>query len=110
MQETGMWPTWNLQGRLNEKRQQGKGSWKPKTMFNVRRAEELSVARISLEQLQNGLAVAVDRVIEGNDQLKELLSQKNCTKHQLQRVQTKIEMGLKRRGNLKQIKKYCRRD
>ena len=42
--------------------------------------EELSVVRVSLEQLQNSLAVADDSVKEGNDQLKQVLSQKNCTK------------------------------
>ena len=59
--------------------------------------EELFVVRVSLQQLQNSLAVADDSVKEGNDQLKELLSQKNCTNHQLQRAQGKIEMDLKRR-------------
>ena len=59
------------------------------------KSEELSVVRVSLEQLQNSLAVADDSVKEGNDQLKQVLSQKNCTKQLLQRAQSKIEMGLK---------------
>ena len=73
------------------------------------KSEELSVVRVSLQQLQNGLAVADDSVKEGNDQLKELLSQKNCTKHQLQRAQSKIEMGLKRRAELEADKEVLQK-
>ena len=50
-----------------------------------------------------------DSIKEGNDQLKELLSQKNCTKHQLQRAPGKIEMGLKRRAELEADKEVLQR-
>ena len=56
----------------------------------------------SLEQLQNSLTVANASVKEVNEQLKQLLTQKNCTKKDLQRAQSKIEMGLKRRAELEE--------
>ena len=52
--------------------------------------------------IQNRLTVADDSVKEGNGQLKQLLTQKNCTKKDLQRAQSKIEMGLKRRAELEE--------
>ena len=64
--------------------------------------QEISVLTASLEQLQNSLTVADDSVKEGNEQLKQLLTHKNCTKKDLQRAQTKIEMGLKRRAELEE--------
>ena len=81
----------------------------PKKKVEYEKSEELSVVRVSLQQLQNGLAVADDSVKEGNDQLKELLSQTNCTKHQLQRAQSNIEMGLKRRAELEADKEVLQK-
>ena len=52
--------------------------------------------------IQNRLTVADGSVKEGNGQLKQLLTQKNCTKKDLQRAQSKIEMGLKRRAELEE--------
>ena len=66
------------------------------------RSEEISVRTASLEQLQNSLTVADDSVKEGNEQVKPLLTQKNCTKKDLQRAQSKMEMGLKRRAELEE--------
>ena len=74
------------------------------------KSEALSLVGVSLEQLQNSLAVVGDSVKEGNDQLKQVLSKTNCTKQLLQRAQSKIEMGLSKGLNLKGIKKYCRRN
>ena len=39
---------------------------------------------------------------EGNERLKQLLTHKNCTKKDLQRAQSKIEMSLKRRAKLEE--------
>ena len=39
---------------------------------------------------------------EGNEQLKQLLTHKNCTRKDLQRAQSKIEMSLKRRAKLEE--------
>ena len=50
------------------------------------KSQEILVLTASLEQLQNSLAVADDSVKEGNEQLKQLLTQKNCTKKDLQRT------------------------
>ena len=67
-----------------------------------RKFQEISVQTASLEQLQNSLTVADDSVKEGNEQLKQLLTQKKSTKKDLQRAQSKIEMGLKRRAELEE--------
>ena len=50
------------------------------------KCQEISALTASLEQLQNSLTVADDSVKEGNEQLKQLLTQKNCTKKDLQRT------------------------
>ena len=42
-------------------------------------------------------------------QLKQLLTQKNCTKKDLQRAQSKIEMGLKRRAELEEDQKVLKK-
>ena len=60
------------------------------------------VLTASLEELQNSLTVADHSFKKGNEQLKNLLTQKNCTKKDLQRAQSKIEMGLKRRAELEE--------
>ena len=65
-------------------------------------SQEISVLTASTKQLQNSLIVADDSVKEGNEQLKQLLTQRNCTKKDLQRAQRKIEMGLKRRAELEE--------
>ena len=66
----------------------------PKTRLNLRRTRNF----LSLEI--NGLAVADDIVKEGNDQLKEL------EKIHKAPVAESFSEG----RNLRQIKKYCRRD
>ena len=66
------------------------------------KCQEILVLTASLEQLQNSLRVADDSVKKGNEQLKQLLTQKNWTKEDLQRAQSKIEMGLKRRVELEE--------
>ena len=62
----------------------------------------ISVLTASPEQLQNSVAVPDDTVKEGNEQLKQLLTQKNCTKKDLQRAQSKVEMSLKRKAELEE--------
>ena len=47
------------------------------------KSQEISVLTASLEQLQNSLTVADDSVKEDNEQLKQLLTQKECTKKDL---------------------------
>ena len=69
------------------------------------KSQELSVLRASLGQLQNSLTVADDSVKEDNGQLKQLLTLKNCTKKELQKAQSKIEMGLKRRAEVEMDQK-----
>ena len=59
--------------------------------MKIRKSQEILVLIASLEQLQNSLTVANDSVKEVNEQLKQLLTQKNCTKKDLQRAQSKIE-------------------
>ena len=48
------------------------------------KSQELLVLRALLGQLQNSLVVIDDSVEEGNEQLKQLLTLKNCTKKELQ--------------------------
>ena len=66
------------------------------------KSQEISVQAASLQQLQNSLTAADDSVTEVNEQLKQLLTQKNCTKKDLQGAQSKIEIGLKRRPELEE--------
>ena len=66
------------------------------------KSQEILFLTASLEQLQNSLTVVDDSVKEGNEQLKQLLTQTNCTKKDLQRAQSKIEMGLKRRAEFEE--------
>ena len=66
------------------------------------KSQEILVLTASLEQLQNSLTVADDSVKEGNEHIKQLLIQKNCTKKDLQRAQSKIKMGLKRTAELEE--------
>ena len=47
--------------------------------------QKISVLTASLEQLQNSLTVADDSIKEGNEQLKQLLTQKNFTKKRIYR-------------------------
>ena len=39
---------------------------------------------------------------EDNEQVQQLLTQKNCTKKDLQRAQSKIKIGLKRTAELEE--------
>ena len=66
------------------------------------RNQEISVLTASLKQLQNSLTVADDSVKEDNEQVQQLLTQKNCTKKDLQRAQSKIKIGLKRTAELEE--------
>ena len=86
--------------KIEQEEEARKKKLEAQNKVEAEKSQELSVVRASLHQLQNSLAVADDSVKEGNDQLKQLLSQKNCTKQLLQRAQSKIEMGLKRRAEL----------
>ena len=86
--------------KIEQEEEARKKKLEAQNKVEAEKSQELSVVRASLQQLQSSLAVADDSVKEGNDQLKQLLSQKNCTKQLLQRAQSKIEMGLKRRAEL----------
>ena len=70
--------------------------------MKIWKVKKISVVTASLEQLQNCLTAADDSVKESNEQLEQLLTQKNCTKKVLQRAQSKAEMGLKRRAELEE--------
>ena len=63
--------------------------------------DELAEIKSKLQQITDGLTVANDIVKEGNDELKECLSHKTSTRKELQRAQSKIETGTKRRQELK---------
>ena len=77
--------------------------------MKIRKSQEILVLTASLEQLQNSLTVANDGVTEVNEQLKQLLTQKNCTKKDLQRAPSKIEKGLKRRAELEEDQEVLKR-
>ena len=77
--------------------------------MKIRKSQEILVLTASLEQLQNSLTVANDSVAEVNEQLKQLLTQKNCTKKDLQRAPSKIEKGLKRRAELEEDQEVLKR-
>ena len=62
--------------------------------------KEVETIKAALLQIKNGLSVADESVEEGNKNFKDLLSKKNSTRKDLQRAQSKIEMGLKRRAEL----------
>ena len=64
------------------------------------RNEERSVLKASIQQLENGLAVADSLITEGNDDFKKLLLRKNSTRKDLQTAQSKIETGVKKRKEL----------
>ena len=55
-------------------------------------------------QVKDGVSVADELVVEGNNDLKQCLLQKNSTKKELQRAQCKIETGMKRRQELEEEK------
>ena len=62
--------------------------------------QELQELHSKVCQISDGLAVAEDIVKEGNDELKNCLFQKTSTWKELQRAQSKIETGMKRRLEL----------
>ena len=62
--------------------------------------QELQELHSKVCQISDGLAVADDIVKEGNDELKNCLFQKTSTWKELQRAQSKIETGMKRRLEL----------
>ena len=63
-------------------------------------SKELETVKTVQSQTENGICIANDSVDEGNREFKELLSKKNATRKDLQRAQSKIEMGIKRRAEL----------
>ena len=63
-------------------------------------SKELQTVKTALSQIENGICIADESVDEGNREFKELLSKKNATRKDLQRAQSKIEMGIKRRAEL----------
>ena len=79
MQENGMYVA-DLESttKIEQEEAARKRELDAQNKVEFEKSEELSVLRVSL-QLQNGLAVADDSIKEGNCQVKELLSQKNCT-------------------------------
>lgn len=62
--------------------------------------KELQEIKSKLQQISDGLSVADEILKEGNDELKQSLTQKNSTRKELQRAQSKIETGMKRREEL----------
>ena len=62
--------------------------------------QELQEIKAKLQQISDGLSVADEILKEGNDALKQSLTQKNSTRKELQRAQSKIEIGMKRREEL----------
>ena len=62
--------------------------------------DENAEIKSKLQQVSNGLTVADDIAKEGNDELKQCLLQKTSTRKDLQRAQSKIEIGMKRRQEL----------
>ena len=71
---------------MKKKRKQKENELEAKKKDEKMKSQEILVLTVSLEQLQNSLTVADDSVKEGNEQLKQLLTQKNCTKKDLQRT------------------------
>ena len=63
-------------------------------------AKELETVKVALSKAENGISIADESVDEGNKDFKELLSKTNSTRKDLQRAQSKIEMGIKRRPEL----------
>ena len=62
--------------------------------------QELQELHSKVRQISDGLAVADYVVKEGNDELKNCLLQKASTLKELQRAQSKIETGMKKRQEL----------
>ena len=58
------------------------------------------MVKTALSQIENGICIAEESIDEENREFKELLSKKNATRKDLQRAQSKIEMGIKRRAEL----------
>ena len=71
--------------KIEQEEEARKKKLEAQNKVEAEKSHELSIVRVSLQQLQNSLAVVDDSVKEGNDQLKQLLNQKNCTKQLLQR-------------------------
>ena len=63
-------------------------------------SKELETVKTALLQTENGICIANESVDEGNREFKELLSKNNATRKDLQRAQSKTEMGIKRRAEL----------
>ena len=54
--------------------------------------------------MTDGLAIADELVVEGNSLLKKCLLQKTSIRSELERAQSKIETGMKRRQELQEEK------
>ena len=67
--------------------------------------KERSSVRSAICQIEDGLSVADDIAAEGNEELKNCLLKKNSTRKDLQRAQSKIETGMKRRQELSEQQK-----
>ena len=63
-------------------------------------AKELETVKATLSQVENEISIADQNVDEGNRDFKELSSKKNATRKGLQRAQSKVKMGIKRRAEL----------
>ena len=63
-------------------------------------AKELETVKATLSQVENEISIADQNVDEGNRDFKELSSEKNATRKGLQRAQSKVKMGIKRRAEL----------
>ena len=66
---------------------------------------ELQNIESTLAQIQSGFKVTDESFSEGNAQLKALLLKKSCTRKELQKAQSKIEMSMKHRQELQKDEK-----
>ena len=57
--------------------------------------KELETVKAALSTVENGISIADESVNEENRDFKELSSKKNATRKDLQRAQSKIQMGIK---------------
>ena len=69
------WLTWKLREPLKKKRKQKENKLEAKKKDEKMKSQEILVLTASLEQLQNSLTVADDSVKEGNEHIKQLLTQ-----------------------------------
>ena len=108
-QGNGTWLTWKLREPFEKEEEAKRKELEAKKKDENMKSQETLVLAASLEQLQNSQTVADDSVKEGNEQLQQLLTQKNCVKKDLQRAQSKIEMGQKRRAEPEEDQKVLKK-